>query len=332
MSIKSAIFISTALFCSHILAEDSGDSTRKGKFLDITGYLSGFTDFHAVPFWKHWNALLQVNVQKNKHKHNGVYILPSSYFYSPYDNPYAYYYPPNYPIGGGLIHPNSLQRPMPLLFDEYKQPTTTLAPLRPNPIDKPKFDIDTNDLLDGSLKKSDKHVGFLNSNVRDDRKTHKRDIVHKTKTDDEVVATVMEITEDTTTATTISPTSEPVIDTTTEPSEPPTTEKTAENIEATTPSIPSSTTEMLVTSVVDPGFQPIGFYYGGTPNDNANYIYFTTPQPFQEIELPTESPNAINERYDWGKFRPSVQYEYRNYRFIPDNHFVPVIGTKQIVR
>lgn len=207
--------------------------------------------------------------------------------------------------------------------------------------DKPKLDIDTNDLLDGLTKKSDKHVGFLNLNVRDDRKTHKRDIVHKTKTDDEVVATVMEITDDIKT-TTVCPTSEPATDSTTaaattEPSELATTEKTTENIEATTPAsppastIPSSTTEAPFASAVDPGFQPIGVYYGGTPNDNANYIYFTTPAPSQEIESPTQSPNSISERYDWGAFRPSLQYEYRNYRFIPDNHFVPVIGTNQIV-
>lgn len=206
------------------------------------------------------------------------------------------------------------------------------------------MDIDTNDLLDGLTKKSDKHVGFFNLNVRDDRKTHKRDIVHKnTKTDDEVVATVMEITDDIKT-TTVCPTSESVTDSTTatptptEPSELATTEKTTENIEATTSSppqtpssVPSSTTEAPFASAVDPGFQPIGFYYGGTPNDNANYIYFTTPAPLQEIESPTENSNTINERYDLGAFRPSLQYEYRNYRFIPDNHFVPVIGTNKIV-
>lgn len=158
MSIKSVIFVAITLFC-HILANESdADSVRKGKFLGITGYLSGkkpnksmiksvlnlmdfnwssdfvlklktksgSTDFQVVPFWKQWNALLQVNVEKNKHKHNGVYIIPApSYYYPPYDNPYSFYYPPNF--GGGLLHPNSLHRPMPLLFDDYKQTTTTLV-------------------------------------------------------------------------------------------------------------------------------------------------------------------------------------------------------------
>lgn len=199
------------------------------------------------------------------------------------------------------------------------------------------MDIETNE-LDNLPKKSDKNVGFLNLNVRDDRKTHKRDIVHKTKTDDEVVATVMEIIDETTTA--IATTSEPVIDTTTttaESTEPPTTEKIPEKIESTTSTatVPSSTTEPTLATVVDSGFQALNFYYGGTPNEHANYIYFTTPPPepfVQEFELATESPNTINERYDWGEFRPSIQYEYRNYRFIPNNHFVPVVGKKQIFK
>lgn len=189
--------------------------------------------------------------------------------------------------------------------------------------------------------KIDKHVGFFNLNVRDDRKSHKRDIVHKTKIDDEVVATVVEIIDETTTVT---PTSESIADTTTEPSESSTTEMAPEKMETTTPTIPSSTstelpsstTDTSAASIVDPsstvdsGFHPINYYYGGTPNENANYIYFTTPEPLQQFELPTQSPDTISERYDWGDFQPSVQYEYRNYRFIPDNHFVPVVGKKPI--
>lgn len=93
---------------------------------------SGATDFHVVPFWKQWNALFQVNVEKNKHKHNNeIYVVPASHlFYPPYDS-YGLYVPHMYGglagAGGALIHPNRLHGPMPLLLDEYKLPTTTLV-------------------------------------------------------------------------------------------------------------------------------------------------------------------------------------------------------------
>lgn len=88
--------------------------------------------FRVVPFWKQWNAFLQVNIERNKHKHNGIYVVPASaFYYPPYNNGYGFYVPPNIAeLGGGLIHPNALQsgyRPMPLLFDDYKPATTTLV-------------------------------------------------------------------------------------------------------------------------------------------------------------------------------------------------------------
>lgn len=137
--------------------------------------------------------------------------------------------------------------------------------------------------MGGTSTKNDKKVGLLNLNVRDNRKTHKRDIEQKTKTD-EVVATVLEITDvNTGETTTNAPTSEASVDTTTQPNETETTEKTIENLEATTPPSASTTTQET-TVVVDPGFQPIlGVYYGGAPNHNANNIYLTTSSPLEEL-------------------------------------------------
>lgn len=43
---KSAILISLALFCSCIFTVDSDNPVRKGKFLGITGYLSGNNTFY----------------------------------------------------------------------------------------------------------------------------------------------------------------------------------------------------------------------------------------------------------------------------------------------
>ncbi|XP_031618372.1 uncharacterized protein LOC116337716 [Contarinia nasturtii] len=325
MLIKCVIFILTALLCSHTLCDQSVESKRNGKFFGITGYFSGSSDFHVVPFWKQWNALFQVNVEKNKHKHNNeIYVLPASQFYYPPYDSYGLYVPHMYGgLGGGGLVGNRLHGPMSLLLDEYNFPATTLAPLNPDINDRPKLEGDSND--DGAKK----NVGLFNLNIRDDRKTHKRDIVHKTITDNEVVATVVEITDiniDKTTTATSAATSEPDIYTTTESNE----SQTTETIESTTSSIPSSSTsENPTASIVDTGFQPIlNFYYGGTPN--ANYIYITTAEPIQEPTPSTELPNTINDRYDWGEFKPSIQYEYRNYRFKPDKHFVPVAGTKQV--
>lgn len=149
MSFKSAILISTVLFCSHIFALESDDSVRNGKFLGITGYLSGIslesfwskmykywikiycakgsTDFHVVPFWKQWNALLQINIEKNKHKQNGIYVVPASPLYYPTYDGYGFYVPHNF---GGLGPGGGFQagyRPMPLLLDDYKTMTTTMV-------------------------------------------------------------------------------------------------------------------------------------------------------------------------------------------------------------
>lgn len=108
--------------------------------------------FHFAPFWKQWNALLQVNVEKHKNKFNGFYVVPASALYYPYDNyGYGFHLPSSYGglggfgginslggglnslgglggvngLGGGLA--NSLSYRPPLLLDENKAQTTTLV-------------------------------------------------------------------------------------------------------------------------------------------------------------------------------------------------------------
>lgn len=236
------------------------------------------------------------------------------------------------------------------------------TPFNTDPIDKPKFDlISDNELNDQWNDQSndvqtvepDPNVSVFNLNVRDDRKTHKRDIEHKNQTDIEaVVATVVEITEmaapttiTTTTATAstaYTPAIESLVQTATEIPETEQTSATA-SIAATT-SLPLSVTSTSSTTAPPPsttsttenspnqsGFKPIlNVYYGGAPNEYANYVYFTTSEPAQNFEAPTEMPQLASDRNDYGKFRPSIQYDYRNYRYDTDNHFVPIVGAKQI--
>lgn len=84
--------------------------------------------FHLAPFLRQWNALLQVNVEKNRH--HGVFVIPaSSLYYPPYGGGYGLYSPYNpYNLGeiggggGGLLQPNLLR---PSLFDDYKQQVST---------------------------------------------------------------------------------------------------------------------------------------------------------------------------------------------------------------
>lgn len=210
-------------------------------------------------------------------------------------------------------------------------------------------DNELNDQWDDQLNgghslELDPNVSVFNLNVRDDRKTHKRDIEHKNQTDGEaVVATVVEITDLAAAATTTMPTSTTapisLVQTTTEIPEmqtaaPATTTTTPAAINtpstSTSPS-PSTSTTPTENSPTQSGFQPIlNVYYGGAPNEYANSVYFTTSEPTENLEQPTEKPQSASDSNDFGKFRPSIQYEYRNYRYDTDNHFVPIIGAKQI--
>lgn len=60
-------------------------------------------------------------------------------------------------------------------------------------------------------------------------------------------------------------------------------------------------------------------YYGGSPLENADLIYITT----------TEGAALADDgfRYDFKpEFRPSVQYEFLDYKVHPELHFVPMVG------
>lgn len=172
--------------------------------------------------------------------------------------------------------------------------------------------------------------------MRDDRKTHKRDIVHKNHTEDEVVATVMEITESVPTANSTTATESGMETTTaTETEIPNSTEGTVSTSTVSETEAPSPTPTPTTNTTSGPTPSPIdpilSFYYGGNPNENAGSIYFTTIEPNQNLAPPTEKPNVqANDRNDNGVFKPSIQYTYRNYRYDTDPHFVPIVGTKQI--
>lgn len=83
--------------------------------------------FHSTPFWKQWNALLQVNIEKNRH--HGVYVIPaSSFYYPPAYGGYGLYSPYNFDgIGGVGAGGGGAGGHRPILFDEYKVPATTLV-------------------------------------------------------------------------------------------------------------------------------------------------------------------------------------------------------------
>lgn len=71
-----------------------------------------------APFWKQWNAVITINVQKRKDPRGGVYYIPSSYLY----------YPPNGLINNNLPHPLA-QTPnvIPPFFDDVKSSTANVS-------------------------------------------------------------------------------------------------------------------------------------------------------------------------------------------------------------
>lgn len=177
---------------------------------------------------------------------------------------------------------------------------------------------------------------------RGDRKTRKRNIDSKRKTnDDEIEAFVMEITDPsddtTTTEPTVIPSTDPIteiIAATSTPAATDTIEILNDSTTKQSETMPVELSSVLATMPtnigVDNGFKPIsGFYYGGTPNENANSIYLTTSRPL-EIAETVPKADAPSHSADSNRFRPSVQYEYQNYRYPVDPHFIPIVGLKQI--
>lgn len=187
-----------------------------------------------------------------------------------------------------------------------------------------------------------------------ERKTHKRDIkiehyrkrAQKVENDYEVPAKVMEITESNITIPSEAKNKTEAITvvnaTNTATS---TTEKMFEIETTTSPdqqlinTTSDNNVEALIEPEIDYEFQPIyTFYYGGEPNENADTIFITTTdQPSTENVISSSSSsspslihNSLDERNDLNDFKPSIQYEYKNYRYDVDEHFIPIVGEKQI--
>lgn len=81
-----------------------------------------------------------------------------------------------------------------------------------------------------------------------------------------------------------------------------------------------STESKESTELVEAAKQPevhFGSYYGGQPLPNADFIFITT----SDKPVPASSQT---------EFRPSIQYEFTNYHIEPDQHFIPIIGFKEI--
>lgn len=201
---------------------------------------------------------------------------------------------------------------------------------------------DVDDGIDSANIIADNETNVVRDEI--DRKTHKRDILkqylRRNRDDREVPAEVMEISKPMSNQTT-----ENVIaaETTARPET--TTEATTMAPQTTTVTETTGTTETS-TAFLPPTFEfkPIyAFYYGGQPNEIANHIYITTSDPVQSTEstktaatpsTTTASPklvhNSIENRIDRNEFKPSIQYEHKNYRFDVDEHFVPIVGPQQI--
>lgn len=114
-----------------------------------------------------------------------------------------------------------------------------------------------------------------------------------------------------------------------------TTVTTTESAATTPDDTDAASTEEI--QVINIPVEPIILYYGGQPNANANTIYITTTEASaatdasqSSISNPNSIENDVVDRTDFSEFRPSVQYEYRNYRYDVDNHFIPIVGHKQI--
>lgn len=174
------------------------------------------------------------------------------------------------------------------------------------PNDVLKFEFaDSGNSYDTNL--SSKLVAKVNEN----RRSHKRNAMNKKN--DEIIASVVEVTENN-------------------------KEMSTEALDAsTTDSIDLSSYESttnepdapVVSSTAQPNvwIEPtMNYYTGGSPNANANYIYITTmyPEP-----LSSDVDSSIS-RKNTNEFKPSIRYEYKNYQYDVDNHFIPIVGIKQI--
>lgn len=191
---------------------------------------------------------------------------------------------------------------------------------------KPKFSLE--DEFDDNSRVIEANEILLNPSVGvvgDDRKNRKRNVEKANEiSGDEVIATVVELTN-LTNSTNMTSTTE-ILATTDA-----TTASGTSTTEESTTSI-STTTDVPLETTTDGHFKPIGYYYGNSAFGNIDAIYFTTTNPVQEPSTlsTTNQPNLIHDRSDSSSFSPSVQYEYQNYRYNVDDHFIPIVGQKQI--
>lgn len=203
-------------------------------------------------------------------------------------------------------------------------------------LDKPKFDSDDYDTDTNNIDENSQYFEVKSDGKKDNRKTHKRNINAKNRTDDEVEATVMELIEgnEQTTISEEGASTESMLDQTTENVESstvPDNNGSESSMETTTVQIIPSTSENILPTIptdmdIDHAFQPVvNYYYGGMPNSNIDQIYLTTSQP--EI---SNTVDPSSDRDDSIDFKPSIQYEYRNYRYNVDDHFIPIVGKKQV--
>lgn len=120
----------------------SVENQRKGRLLGISGYLTGICahkivcaaiilynslnsvnfyrrnsdSFRGGPFWKQWNAVLSLNVQKRKDPRGDVIILPASLFY--HGNLHS---PNSFAFAGSGYYPNGFGNgPFNNQFDDAK--------------------------------------------------------------------------------------------------------------------------------------------------------------------------------------------------------------------
>lgn len=153
----------------------------------------------------------------------------------------------------------------------------------------------------------EKNVSDFGAKINVDRRSHKRNAMNKKS--DEIIASVVEVTENNKELST-----EALDASTTESTDLSSYESTTNEADVT---IVSSTTQQSVDIE-----STMNYYTGGSPNAEVNNIYITTT-------LSNDVDNSISRKKS-NEFKPSIRYEYKNYPYNVDNHFIPIVGIKQI--
>lgn len=138
-----ALCVSSSYGTDDANTSKSVENQRKGRLLGINGYLTGIRahkivcaaivlyislnsvnfyrykgnsdSFRGGPFWKQWNAVLQLNVQKRKDPRGDFIVLPASLFYGNYHSPNSFAF------AGSGYYPNGFGNgPLNTQFDDAK--------------------------------------------------------------------------------------------------------------------------------------------------------------------------------------------------------------------